>query len=212
MVNPEKTVRSRYIVVRFVIASVGCSRLAALSPPLGRAESGQRLKLSVAELDMGGADHARLEPQGISDVAVDLCGGVVAHDEVVAVGVLHLVDGDGLGEGEDAPVREAADDAAVLEYEGADGVCDPARASGQYRHMEEARCRRRGKLRGGGCRRGAGGTYSFTSERLPGRTWFALSARSATKKALADGSLMATAYNCDEFVEHLGDGIYDGEG
>jgi len=37
------------------------------------------------------------------------------------------VDGDGLGEGEDAPVGEAADDAAVLEDEGADGVCDPAK-------------------------------------------------------------------------------------
>lgn len=43
--------------------------------------------------------------------------------------VLHLVHGDGLGEGEDAPVVEAADDAAVSKDEGADclgdsgGVC-----------------------------------------------------------------------------------------
>lgn len=68
---------------------------------------------------MRGADHARLEAQGGADVVVDGGGGVVAHDEVVAVGVLHLVDGDGLGEGEDAPVGEAADDAAVAEDEGA---------------------------------------------------------------------------------------------
>lgn len=71
---------------------------------------------------MGGADHARLEAQRGSNILVDFCRGVVAHDEVVAVGVLHLVDGDWLGEGEDAPVGEAADDAAILEDEGTDGL------------------------------------------------------------------------------------------
>lgn len=99
-------------------------RLAALGPPLGRAESRDGLELAVAELDVGGADHARLEAQGRADVVVDARGGVVAHDEVVAVGVLHLVDGDWFGEGEDAPVGEAADDAAVFEDEGADGLGD----------------------------------------------------------------------------------------
>lgn len=73
---------------------------------------------------MGGANHARLEAQRGSHILVDFGGGVVAHDEVVAVGVLHLVDGDWLGEGEDAPVGEAADDAAVFEDEGADGLGD----------------------------------------------------------------------------------------
>lgn len=34
------------------------------------------------------------------------------------------MDGDGLGEGGDAPVGEAADDAAVAEDEGADGLGD----------------------------------------------------------------------------------------
>lgn len=53
-------------------------------------------------------------------------GGVVAHDEVVAVGVLHLVDGDGFGEGEDTPVGEAADDAAVAEDEGSYCLGDSA--------------------------------------------------------------------------------------
>lgn len=73
---------------------------------------------------MSGANHARLEAQRGSHVLVDFGGGVVAHDEVMAVGVLHLVDGDWLGEGEDAPVGEAADDAAVFEDEGADGLGD----------------------------------------------------------------------------------------
>lgn len=73
---------------------------------------------------MRGANHARLEAQRGSHVLVDFGGGVVAHDEVVAVGVLHLVDGDWLGEGEDAPVGEAADDAAVFQDEGADGLGD----------------------------------------------------------------------------------------
>lgn len=95
------------------------SRLTPLRPPPRRPKPGDGLELAVAELDVGGADHARLEAQGGADVVVDGGGGVVAHDEVVAVGVLHLVDGDGLGEGEDAPVGEAADDAAVAEDEGA---------------------------------------------------------------------------------------------
>lgn len=63
---------------------------------------------------MGGADHARLEAEGAAEVVVDFGRGVIAHDEVVAMGVLHLVHGDGLGEGEDAPVGEAADNAAVF--------------------------------------------------------------------------------------------------
>ena len=44
---------------------------------------------------------------------MNLCGRVVSHDEVVAVGVLHLMDGDGTGQGENAPVRESSNDAAV---------------------------------------------------------------------------------------------------
>lgn len=70
------------------------------------------------------ADHAWLEAQRVSDVLVDARRRVVPHDEVVAVGVLHLVDGDGLGQREDAPVGEAADDAAVFQDEGADGLGD----------------------------------------------------------------------------------------
>lgn len=102
-------------------------RLAALSPPLGRTKPRHSLKLAVTKLNMRGTNHARLEAQSRADVVVDAGGGVVAHDEVVAVGVLHLVDGDGLGEGEDAPVGEAADDAAVFEDEGADCLGDSIR-------------------------------------------------------------------------------------
>ena len=75
---------------------------------------------------MRGANHSRLETQRAAHCLVNVCGGVVAHDEVVAVGVLHLMHGDGLGKGEDSPVGEAADDAAVFEDEGADGLGDSA--------------------------------------------------------------------------------------
>ena len=76
---------------------------------------------------MGGANHTGLKSQSVSDVLVHLGGGVVSHDEVVAVGVLHLMHRNGLGEGEDAPVGEAADDAAILEDEGADSLGDSGR-------------------------------------------------------------------------------------
>lgn len=82
-----------------------------------------------------------------------LCGGVVSHHEVVAVGVLHLMNGDGLGKGEDAPVCEAADDTAILEDEGANGLNNSNRVStggSMVNRFEE--------------------TYSFTSGMLPGRT------------------------------------------
>jgi hypothetical protein len=57
---------------------------------------------------------------------VDLGRGVVSHNEVVAVGVPHLMDGNGAGEGEHAPIGEAADDAAILDDKGADGLSDSA--------------------------------------------------------------------------------------
>lgn len=76
---------------------------------------------------MRSTNHARLKTQSRTNVVVHARGGVVAHDEVVAVGVLHLVDGDWFGEGEDAPVGEAADDTAVFEDEGADGLGDSIR-------------------------------------------------------------------------------------
>jgi hypothetical protein len=56
---------------------------------------------------------------------MNLCGRVVSHDEVVAVSVLHLVDGDGTGQGEDAPVREASHDTTIAENERTDSIRDP---------------------------------------------------------------------------------------
>lgn len=58
---------------------------------------------------------------------MDLGGGVVSHDEVVAVVVLHLMDGDGFREGKDAPVGEAADDAAIPQDETPYGCGNPRR-------------------------------------------------------------------------------------
>lgn len=46
---------------------------------------------------------------------MDLGGGIVAHYEVMPVGVSHLVYRDGFREGKDAPVGEAAHDAFVSE-------------------------------------------------------------------------------------------------
>lgn len=69
--------------------------LASACPPPGHAKSRQGLQLAVSQLDVSGADHTRFEAKGRTDVLVDAGAGVVAHDEVVAVCVLHLVDRDG---------------------------------------------------------------------------------------------------------------------
>lgn len=93
-------------------------------PPLGLSEPRQGLELAIAELYVRGANHTGFEAQGRADVVVDAGAGVVAHDEVVAVVVLHLVDRDGARQGEDTPVAEAADDAAIAKDNGANGVGD----------------------------------------------------------------------------------------
>lgn len=51
---------------------------------------------------------------------MDLRGCIVAHNKVVAVGLLDLVDGYGFREGRDTPVGDAADDTAVAKDESAD--------------------------------------------------------------------------------------------
>lgn len=55
---------------------------------------------------------------------MNFCGRVVAHDEVVAVCMLHLMDGDWFWKGEDAPIAETTDDAAIFEDDGADCLGD----------------------------------------------------------------------------------------
>lgn len=75
------------------------------------------------------ANHSRLESEGVSDVVVCSRGGVVAHDKVMAVRVLHLVDGEWFGKGKDAPVRKTADDTAVAEDQTSHGVCNSIKKS-----------------------------------------------------------------------------------
>jgi len=55
---------------------------------------------------------------------VDLRGCIVAHDKVVPVCLLDLVDGDRFREGRDTPIGDAADDTAVAKDESADCLGD----------------------------------------------------------------------------------------
>lgn len=104
------------------------SLLANLRLPHWRAEPSHGIELSIAELDVRGADHSRLEEQRGADVAVDFGGRVVTHDEVVAMGLLDLVDDGGPGQRKDTPIVDAADDTAVLDDEATDGAGDPTSA------------------------------------------------------------------------------------
>lgn len=72
------------------------SRLTPLRPPLGRAKSRQSIQLPIAQLDMRGPNHAGFQAQRRPQILMDLGRRIVAHDEVMAVRVLHLVHGDGL--------------------------------------------------------------------------------------------------------------------
>ena len=64
---------------------------------------------------MAGAHHARVDGEGGAQLVVRLCRGVVAQDKVVALakGLLELARLG--GKAKDAPVRDAADDAALAE-------------------------------------------------------------------------------------------------
>lgn len=118
------------------------SRLTPHRLPFRRPKPRQRLELAIPQLDVGRPDHARLQAQRAAHILVHLGRGVVAHHEVVAVGVLHLVHGDGLGQGEDAPVGEAADDAAIAQDEGADGLGDSAETTSEVMTGRKAGARR----------------------------------------------------------------------
>jgi hypothetical protein len=93
MMFPSPSVAIKIDSAPFVTPKIPCPslRLAPCCLPLGRAKSGKGRKLSVTELDMCGANHTWLKAQCVSNIVVNLCGGVVSHDEVVAVGVLHLM-------------------------------------------------------------------------------------------------------------------------
>lgn len=60
------------------------------------------------------ADHAGVEGQHVAHGLLGADAGVEAHGEVVAGVVPHLVHAGGLGEQEDAPVGDSADDAFLL--------------------------------------------------------------------------------------------------
>lgn len=69
----------------------------------------------VPKLHVRRADDARVELHRVAHARVRIGRGVIPHDEVVAVAVLHLVADQGLREGVDAVVLDAADDAALAE-------------------------------------------------------------------------------------------------
>ena len=100
------------------------SNLSAFPLPPWSSELGQPAQLAVPKLDVHGSYHPGLQLQRRPYSLVNIRRGVVAHDEIMAVCVAGLMDGQGFGEGEDAPVRQAADDAVSAENERTDCVCD----------------------------------------------------------------------------------------
>lgn len=171
------------------------SRVTIPDHPFGRSKAGQRFELPITKLDVRGANHTRLEAQGVAQVGMDVGRGVVPHDEVVAVGVLHLVDGDGPREREDAPVGDTADDTTISKYEGADSLCNPAskvseRATGSRRwYRASSALFHLGEVSGPDLVRRQLNTPQI---------WY------------WGGKYRGTNY-CNEFVEHRGDGIYTSE-
>ena len=73
---------------------------------------------------MRGPNNPGIKPHCVPHAVVRVRRGVVAHDEVVALVVTHLVAGDGTREGVDAVVLEAADYAALAEDDLAAGYGD----------------------------------------------------------------------------------------
>lgn len=89
--------------------------------PMDAAEPAHGAELAVAEPHARVADHAGVEAQHAADVLLRGDAGVEAHGEVVARRVAHLVHAHGPGEGELAPVLQAADHALLLQHELARG-------------------------------------------------------------------------------------------
>lgn len=85
------------------------------------------LQLPISQLHRPKLNHTWIERQGLADLVLDSRVGVVAHDEVLALVVDGLVDAGALGEGEGAPILDAADGAAVLENDGAGCASEPKR-------------------------------------------------------------------------------------
>lgn len=83
--------------------------------------------VSSNHLDHPTPDHPRVYSDGFSYFGLDLWRCIEAEDEMVAGVVLLLMFSDRLGQEEGTPVSEGADDAAVLEEEGAGFVGDSAK-------------------------------------------------------------------------------------
>lgn len=99
------------------------------------AQACERRQLAVAELDARVTDHAGVAAEDRADGVLGGDGGVEAEGKVVAVAVAHLVSRRGLGQGKDAPVGHAADDALVLQDQvarGHDDFLDLGQVAGSY--------------------------------------------------------------------------------
>lgn len=66
--------------------------LASLRPPLRCPKSRKRLKLSISKLYVSRTNHTGLEPQRRAHILVYCSRGIVSHNKVMAVCVLHLMD------------------------------------------------------------------------------------------------------------------------
>lgn len=87
--------------------------------PADGADAAHGVELAVAELDAGVADHAGVVAQDAGDGFLGGDAGVVAHGEVVARRVPHLMRRHGPRQREDAPVGQAPDHAPLAQDEGA---------------------------------------------------------------------------------------------
>lgn len=77
----------------------------------------QRLELPITQFHPADTDNPRIDAQRGRHVLVRADPRVVAHDEIVALCVLGLVERDAPRQVEDAPVGDVADHAALAEDE-----------------------------------------------------------------------------------------------
>lgn len=97
--------------------------------PLNLPEPAQRLQLPIPKLDARATDDARVERERRPHGLLCLRRGVEPQREVVAVVMAQLVSRHGVREGEDAPVSDRADHAALSEDQLA-GCEDDSREGG----------------------------------------------------------------------------------
>jgi hypothetical protein len=83
-------------------------------PRNSSANPANALQLPVAQLDTTEANHPGIDAQDLPNAILDSGRGVIAHNEVVAVGVARLVPVGAPGEQHHAPVAEGADRAAGI--------------------------------------------------------------------------------------------------